>query len=588
MKAFAIDIDGTIFTNGNLIEPATINAIKKLSLNGIIPILISARPYEAIVELYNALDLKSPFVCLDGAIIYSEFGSEIILEHTISQGILKSVGKIIEKFDPEFNAYVRSGSRYSATSKNNPAVKRFIELSNNHPERIDIFENLLENVDKVHKIGIMLKAEANNCINTLNEKYSNDLSISINDPSFIGILSQKANKKKSLEFLSEYLGINSMDFFAIGDSYNDIDMIKWAGFGIAMGNAKEEVKSVSKFATKDVKEKGFAFAVNTILQNRDNRFVDKKLRYGMNPDITKSFLVYNNNSGLIPPYNFANLEFLTDSRILSYNNILDIDSTIRIISEFASHPTVLCTKHTNPAIAANSDEPLHAIEKIINSDNDGIFGSLLATNFHIDSKIQNLLKELFLTAIIAPSFDSSCIDYFKDNTKIILVQTPKDFSYNSNYSFEERSIAGAKLIQSYKKLYDEELKLKFINCSSKDFTEKEFKENIIWGLTIIKYAKTNAVAIIKDGKTLAISNAEITRFWAVDTAVRHCNQESLNGSLLISDGRFTHEDAFQKAATSGINTIVAPKGIIQENILRDWANKYTIKLILTSKRLLYS
>lgn len=84
-----------------------------------------------------------------------------------------------------------------------------------------------------------------------------------------GRLSVEFNRKgtskgRALEYLSSILGVEARQVIAIGDNENDIAMIDWAGIGIAMGNAPENVKAKAEFVTKSNEEEGVAWALETI------------------------------------------------------------------------------------------------------------------------------------------------------------------------------------------------------------------------------------------------------------------------------------------------------------------------------------
>jgi Cof subfamily protein (haloacid dehalogenase superfamily) len=96
---------------------------------------------------------------------------------------------------------------------------------------------------------------------TLKTKYEDMLHITRSKPHFLEIMHPEADKAKALEIIAKHYGIERHEVMAIGDSYNDIEMLEWAGLGIAMGNAFETVKDAADFVTASNEEEGVAEAL---------------------------------------------------------------------------------------------------------------------------------------------------------------------------------------------------------------------------------------------------------------------------------------------------------------------------------------
>jgi hypothetical protein len=91
--------------------------------------------------------------------------------------------------------------------------------------------------------------------------YGDNLHITRSKPYFLEVMHVQANKAKALEVVARHYGIHRQEVMAIGDSYNDLEMIEWAGLGVAMGNAFEPVKEAADFVTTSNEEEGVAEAL---------------------------------------------------------------------------------------------------------------------------------------------------------------------------------------------------------------------------------------------------------------------------------------------------------------------------------------
>jgi len=128
-----------------------------------------------------------------------------------------------------------------------------------------IIEDLIASLDQNEAMKIMaitdnekvlLEMEAE-----LRSRYSQRLYITRSKPFFLEIMSREASKANALQVVAEHYGIDRKEIMAIGDSYNDIDMIEWAGLGVAMGNAFKPVKEAADYVTVSNDEAGVAEAI---------------------------------------------------------------------------------------------------------------------------------------------------------------------------------------------------------------------------------------------------------------------------------------------------------------------------------------
>ncbi len=106
---------------------------------------------------------------------------------------------------------------------------------------------------------------------------------------------------------------------------------------------------------------------------------------------------------------------------LSYNNILDVESALNIVSEF-KEPTAVIIKHNNPCGAAVGNNALEAYEKALLCDEISSFGGVVALNRELDLKLAEKLSEIFLEVVIIPSVNSEALEVLqrKKNLRVII------------------------------------------------------------------------------------------------------------------------------------------------------------------------
>lgn len=600
MYLIAIDIDGTLVSKGNSIEADVVNAVREESYRDVTTVLTTARPYEATHAIYKALDLSSPMACLNGALIYAEFGGELLQEWAVPREAALAMVRSARSVGGELDFYVRCGGRYSSTSLENPTVQHFIRLSGNRPEVIADPEKLIDAYPAIHKLGVVVRdPQARARIEALlREQHGEDIRLGGGDEHFIGVVHRNANKQFALQYIAQHLGVPQDRTVAIGDSDDDLGMIEWAGWGVAMGSAPVHVRQRADFVVRSAEEKGVAQAIEELRRRRGpeapapealsqkDRSVHK-LRYGVNPFIKNAYLVQDRFQGHHPPIDLFDCRFYADHKVPSYNNIVDIDATIRVVFEF-EQPTAVCTKHTSPAVAASHASPHEALRRVLGSEDESLFGSVIGLNFPVDVPALELLREHFLTSVVAPSFCDEAKEHFRANTKVILVEVPELAPAGAPVGvsyYEERAILGGRLLQKYARISDERIELKVMGGGAA-LTQEEV-DDVLFGLKLVKFAKTNAAVTVSDRCNYSISNAQTTRKWAIDLALQRCRVDT-SQVLLVNDGRLSHPDALEVAAGGGLKAIVAPRGIVKEEQVAEWADRLQTRVVLVSHRLFYS
>jgi Cof subfamily protein (haloacid dehalogenase superfamily) len=128
-----------------------------------------------------------------------------------------------------------------------------------------LVDDLLAGLDTQEAMKIMAITHDENQLldmeRILKLNYGDNLYITRSKPYFLEVMHCEANKAKALEVIALHYGIDRQEVMAVGDSYNDMEMIEWAGLGVAMGNAFEAVKDIADYVTASNEEEGVAEAL---------------------------------------------------------------------------------------------------------------------------------------------------------------------------------------------------------------------------------------------------------------------------------------------------------------------------------------
>lgn len=301
------------------------------------------------------------------------------------------------------------------------------------------------------------------------------------------------------------------------------------------------------------------------------------LRYGENPH-QKAGLYKFHTDCRIPAE--ADYEILWGKE-LSYNNILDMTAAVNIVSEFYDVPAVAIVKHTAPCGVALGKDLLEAYQKAFDCDPISAFGGIVAFSKKVNEKIAKLLNSVFLEVVIAPDFDEAALEILKGkkNIRIVKLNTPlKDYKTIAN---EEVKITpfGVLIQDSDKKELDKDT----FKVVSKTKPNAEQIEDAIFAWKVVKNAKSNAIVIAKDFKTLAIGQGQTSRIASMEWALNYACDGSKD-AIIASDGFFPAIDNIQAAAQGRIGLIIQPGGSIKDKEVIAEADKYNIAMITTGIR----
>ena len=264
-KAVFIDVDGTLIKSDHSISIATFDVIQKLVTNEILVVLVSARPLSGIESIAKDIGLlNNPIASLNGAYISDK--GDIILNSIIELGIVRDLNEQLQPYGSTIIYYQQN--EWFSQSQNFDTD--FEQKITSIPVLIQPFQLTLQCWQKNHTgpnkiLVITAEAATNDIQESLTKKFGKHLNIYTSKPTYLEIMNKEASKVNAVKLLLERFNIRKEEIIAIGDNFNDKEMIEYAGLGIAMGNAPEEIKVIADYVTDTNNEDGVAKALLRIL-----------------------------------------------------------------------------------------------------------------------------------------------------------------------------------------------------------------------------------------------------------------------------------------------------------------------------------
>ena len=352
---------------------------------------------------------------------------------------------------------------------------------------------------------------------------------------------------------------------------------------VAVISSKDQYAGVLKnlikndFSTSLALRKKLAARAFNIIKNYDTDIDDffgestmKSLRYGENPHQSAVFK--------------GDLEEIFDQlngKELSYNNLLDIDSAIRLISEF-KEITFGIIKHNNACGIASSSNVLSSYKLALEADPISAFGGVLVSNSSIDLESAKELNKLFFEILIAPEFSEQALKLLCSKKNRIILLQKKDINRERSY----RNILNGQLEQDTDNHKNE---FKNWKCVTAKNSSEDNISDLIFANKVVKHSKSNAIVLVKNKQMISSGVGQTSRVDALNFAIEKAKTFNfkLEGSVMASDAFFPFPDCVEIASKVGVSSIVQPGGSLKDDLSIKSCDDNQISMFLTGMRHFY-
>lgn len=248
-KLIAIDLDGTTLNNESKISSATADVLNRATKAGNYVTIATGRPYRMSYQFYEALQLKTPMVNFNGALVHLPHQhwsgeTETLIDRNIVFDIL-SQKKVLDLdfiaaenketfFIDNFDSFDAQLFASEATEKNLLSAKNM----------------------RTNPTSLLLRLKVQNTefvTSQLNKKYGNQIDVRTwgGPKPILEVVAKGIQKARGVAHIADCLGVSQKDVIAFGDEHNDVEMLEYAGWSVAMANGTEQAKN----AANDVTEK---------------------------------------------------------------------------------------------------------------------------------------------------------------------------------------------------------------------------------------------------------------------------------------------------------------------------------------------
>lgn len=306
---------------------------------------------------------------------------------------------------------------------------------------------------------------------------------------------------------------------------------------------------------------------NWFAGEKESKAGETTLRYGENPH---QKAVFKGNLDEI----FEKL----NGKEISYNNLLDIDAAVNLLSEF-KETTFAILKHNNACGIASRPSVLEAWNTALASDPVSAFGGILICNAIIDEASAAEINKLFFEVVIAPGFEPQALELLKSKpNRIILRQKP--------FKFPDRNVRTA-----LNGILEQDRDAKSENSSdltkvTQTAPDSSLTEDLLFANKVVKHTKSNCIVLAKNKSLLASGTGQTSRVDALKQAIEKAQSFGfdLQGAVMASDAFFPFPDCVEIADKAGIKAVIQPGGSVKDQLSIDYCNKQGIAMVMTGIR----
>ncbi len=305
----------------------------------------------------------------------------------------------------------------------------------------------------------------------------------------------------------------------------------------------------------------------------------KRLRYGTNPQERAAFYL-------------DRVERLPDQlhgKTLSYNNLLDLDATLRLLSraalgaQFESDRTrfvrAAVVKHTIPCGVAQRSSVALAVREALQADPISAYGGIVAADAPIDRNAARSLREYFLEIVAAPDFDDEALAVLATSKNLRVMRFDGALPGELAHALRLRSALGGVLAEND----DPDAPEEQWRVVSRRQPDPQEWHDLAFAWDVVRHVKSNGIVIVKEGTTRGICAGQTNRVSAVQIAAQRAGAQA-RGAACASDGFFPFADGLEAAVESGCTAIIAPGGSIRDQEVIAAADRAGAALLFSTYR----
>jgi len=289
IKLVALDLDDTLLAPNLRISQESIRSIQKVRQQKVRITISTGRMFLSALPYAMQLGIDVPLITYQGALVKNSLSGEVLYYKPVPGELAHEIMNIFKDCGVHYHSYFDDRLVMETLSEEG---KAYSLLAGVEATVVNDLAESLETNDAMKIMAISRDEEKLLAMERhLKSSYADKLHITRSKPHFLEVMHPEADKSKALEVIARHYKIDREEVMAIGDSYNDMEMIKWAGVGVAMGNAVQALQDRADFVTASNIEEGVAAALHRFILDADPE-ASSNNGHDLNDEINRNYNKY--------------------------------------------------------------------------------------------------------------------------------------------------------------------------------------------------------------------------------------------------------------------------------------------------------
>lgn len=262
-KLIAADMDGTLLDDNSILTKRTEIALKAAVNSGVLFVASTGRPMCGVEALNELFDVDLPFIIFNGAAIITGKSRNVLYSSVLAADYVKEVYNLGMSRNVPIVLWVGEKLFVSGDCE---AIRDYQKIS-----YAPI--NIIRDIDEVKDLGaskllwIAPPEDITRYQDEMNRHFGGRINCHASRPYMLEFVNAEASKGRALEKIGKVYGIDKSEMIAVGDGYNDLSMLEYAGLGVAMQNAPDDIKSLCQYVTLSNNDNGVAAVIDKFILN---------------------------------------------------------------------------------------------------------------------------------------------------------------------------------------------------------------------------------------------------------------------------------------------------------------------------------
>ncbi|HEX8229894.1 MAG TPA: HAD family hydrolase [Chloroflexia bacterium] len=266
IKLLALDLDGTLFTDDLTVSERTRKAIPAAQERGVLVTLATGRMFTTAAKIAHDIGIVAPLICYQGALVRHNGTGEVLYHQTVPLPLVHEIISATEHHGLHLNIYLDDRLYVSRMTEGALYYSQInYGLTLNEVGDLHAWLDAQGGLEPTKLVIVTPPEQTDAVLDEFTRRYGDLLQVTKSHPRFTEFTNKECSKGRALAFLAARMGVAREEVMAIGDGHNDLDMLQWAGYGLAMPTAPQAVLAIAHGVCLPLADDGAAEAIERFI-----------------------------------------------------------------------------------------------------------------------------------------------------------------------------------------------------------------------------------------------------------------------------------------------------------------------------------